>query len=225
MLIKKLILLYLSLISFSLFAQPSTPYFSYGAQVDLLLGGMYSNTNQLGPYGYTYDTKSDIGFGVLLNANYFPVKWFGLSSGLGVQSLGVSNLKTGENSESKSLYHLKIPILLNFKAGFFTLEAGIDNRIFIGMNSKTEGKAFYSFYQQTLHKEDLLMKEDVKTYYMAGSVGGRFRIFKGFSLNLGFNLSLTDVATHQSVNDPGQTISWNNMNYYAGLRYVFERGI
>jgi hypothetical protein len=220
---KKVFVLFLTLYTGLSFSQSFTPFHSYGVQANILYGGTNADVENDSPYAYAQERDTDIGFNVSLSYNYVPLKWLGLSSGLGIHSLGVNNLQVYENSIDRNIYHLNIPLLINFKVGFFTFETGIDNRFFVGMTSKVQGDAYYHFYHNNPKKEDLLTKSDMYTYHLAGSVGGRFRIYEGLSINLGFSMSLTDIARHKTMEAPVRNIDWNNMNYFLGLRYVLKK--
>lgn len=210
---KKGIILILILASTHIYGQKFKSYQAYGLQANVVIGAISAAPYDL-PYPYeSINTDLAGDFDLIVNYDLGLTKWFGLGSGIGISSRSV-NSPRDQYKLNKNLYYLNIPVKLQLKMGFFWLEPGIENRIFLFVKDKS---------LPANQEEDFMSPSDINIYNLAGTIGGRFNLFRGLSLNLGFGLSLTDIARHRLEFQPQTTVSFNNMNYFLGVRYMINQ--
>ncbi len=198
-------------------AQRFEPYSSFGIQANLNLGGLQrGECDGLGPHLAEFIIQYEI----LGMYDYAPFKWLGVTCGLGLSTRGgegrdltPSNFYVPSPTK-KVLYYANIPVRLQFKAGFFWLEPGIDNLFFIGLNDHTD----YS-----LDVPYSLEKDAVPLYQLAGHMSGRFNLFRGLSLNLGASMNFTPVANVSNPQIPDKHECYENRLFFIGVRYMFDQ--
>ena len=189
-------MLYVILFSVETSAQRTRfrPYVSYGPELRLVGASMVAHPES--PYEDGGGGGLTKGYDAIFNVDYGLAEWFGIGGGVGVSSV------------ASNKYYLIAPVKFQFKAGFFWLEPGIENKFFLG-RAVDKGR---------------LSDDDMSLYYLAGSIVGRFKLFRGLSLSVGYSKSLTEVAYYQNPDVPvGANTSYSEFALSVGVRYMFNQ--
>lgn len=198
---KKYISIVVLLISgFVMKAQDFEPYTSYGVQVSGRFTGMNSHntTGNIGGGGI-----SGRGFDAVFHVDKAGAKWFGAGAGLGLSAMG--------GGGNDLLYYAVVPLRLQLKMGMLWVEPGLENRLFVGMNDR--------------NNPDLINKETVNIYHLAGSFALRFKLFRGLSINTGLSVGITPAVDYK---DTDYYAEYGDMNFttiagFIGVRYMFNQ--
>lgn len=199
---KKLILVavFLLFASFSIQAQRGNFKSKVMYGPELRLNGANLIPTQEGPSSIGMKGYRSAGFDVLYTLDYSYVKWLGLGTGLGVNSISTQNWK--------SYYYLSLPLRIQLKMGFFWFEPSIENRFFLSSDKTVGG----------------LVDEEINNYYMAIASTLRFRLYEGLSLSVGLSQSISQVAYREHSSIPeGANTSYSSFAWFVGVRYMFNQ--
>ena len=141
--------------------------------------------------------------------DYAPFKFLGLSTGGG---LSVRGGKTVGSGGEKAMFYLNVPLTLQLKAGFFWLEPSLQSNLLFAMYDGIEKKSPAD-----------LDRDDLEPVFFSYSILGRFNLFKGLSLHLGYENHLTPIGAIQSPPEQSykQSTTYYQYAYVLGVRYMF----
>lgn len=209
----RIICLIYFLIPVSLLSQnKNRPYSTFGIELNLSRTTLIGNTEK----GHRYERPANGGpqlsdwmllGDVKVNYDYGIHKFLGIGTGFGVSARGGKGLDYFGTTRGtkKIMFHANIPLKIQLKLGFFWLEPALQTNVFLGMYDDTPNRL----------RPFSLQSSDVKPIYLSGSLAGRFNLFRGLSVSLGWERWLTPIAEMDDT-------KYYSLGWVLGFRYMFS---
>lgn len=212
---KKIILCTLLLFGcLSGYGQRFRAYHAIGAQFNTNYNGFSTrfdgnlNNSPSGQYNL-----STLRLDILASYDYGMLKWLGISTGAGfsLRGGGIESLRGDDNR--RDLYYMNIPVKLQFKPWkVFWIETGVENKLLLGYSDiNPPQNGFFD-------------ADELRIYNLTSTIGFRFNLFRGLSLNAGYHIGLLPVAEIESEEGlPYSKTTYKDFGASVGVRYMFNQ--